>query len=303
MANIKTGGLMAQKQEVAVETKKKTVALVMNELLDSNGIKTRINELLGRRAPQFTGSLVSLVNADANLQKAFHDAPMTIIQAALRAATYDLPIDPGLGYAYIIPFNNKQKDGSYRMEASFILGYKGMYQLAMRTGVYKKLNVVDIRQDELKKYDRLTEDIEIEFIEDEEQREKQPIIGWCGYLRLVNGMEKMIYMTVKQIEAHELKHRKGKYMGKGWRDDYNAMCAKTVMRKLIGKWGVMSIDYQSATPSMIAGAEAIAKGDLDDYDKQTIDVSAEEETVETQESKQSEIDENTGEIITDSLLD
>lgn len=303
MANIKTGGLMAQKQEVAVETKKKTVALVMNELLDSNGIKTRINELLGRRAPQFTGSLVSLVNADANLQKAFHDAPMTIIQAALRAATYDLPIDPGLGYAYIIPFNNKQKDGSYRMEASFILGYKGMYQLAMRTGVYKKLNVVDIRQGELKKYDRLTEDIEIEFIEDEEQREKQPIIGWCGYLRLVNGMEKMIYMTVKQIEAHELKHRKGKYMGKGWRDDYNAMCAKTVMRKLIGKWGVMSIDYQSATPSMIAGAEAIAKGDLDDYDKQTIDVSAEEETVETQESKQSEIDENTGEIITDSLLD
>lgn len=303
MANIKTGGLIAQKQEVAVEAKKKTVALVMNELLDSNGIKTRINELLGRRAPQFTGSLVSLVNTDANLQKAFHEAPMTIIQAALRAATYDLPIDPGLGYAYIIPFNNKQKDGSYRMEASFILGYKGMYQLAMRTGVYKKLNVVDIRQDELKKYDRLTEDIEIEFIEDEEQREKQPIIGWCGYLRLVNGMEKMIYMTVKQIEAHELKHRKGKYMGKGWRDDYNAMCAKTVMRKLIGKWGVMSIDYQSATPSMIAGAEAIAKGDLDDYDKQTIDVSAEEESVETQESKQSEIDENTGEIITDSLLD
>ena len=121
------------------------------------------------------------------------------------------------------------------------MGYKGMYQLAMRTGVYSKLNVVDIRDGELVSYDRLTEDIEINFIEDEDERDKKPIIGWCGFFRLVNGMEKKIYMTVKQIEQHERKHRKGNYMGKGWRDDFEAMCAKTVLRRLIGKWGIMEI--------------------------------------------------------------
>lgn len=274
MANVKTGGLMAaqeHKPDALAQAKSKSVAAVMNELLDRNGIKARINELLGRRAPQFTGSLVSLVNADNNLQQAFAQAPMTIIQAALRAATYDLPIDPGLGYAYIVPFKNRQQDGSTRMEASFIMGYKGMYQLAMRTGVYRKLNVVDIREGELKSYDRLTEDIVIEFIDDEEEREQKPVIGYCGFFRLVNGMEKYIYMSVAQIRKHEEKNRKGKYMGKGWRDDFDAMARKTILRKLIGKWGIMSIDYQTASPAMVKAAEAIAKGD-DEYN--TLDVTA-----------------------------
>ena len=225
MADVKKGGIVAAKQNAAngnnggavvAQAKNKSVAYVMNELLDSEGIRGRINELLGKRAPQFVGSLVTLVNADANMRKVFTEAPATIIQAGLRAATYDLPIDPGLGYAYIVPFNNKKDDGAYRMEAQFIMGYKGMYQLAMRTGVYKKLNVVDVREGELKHYNRLTEDIEIEFIEDEDEREKQQIVGYCGFFRLVNGMEKYIYMSVKQIQNHELKNRKGKYMGKGW---------------------------------------------------------------------------------------
>lgn len=277
MANAKNGGLMTAKQNNGDElqrAKQKTMAMALNELLDSDGIRGRINELLGKRAPQFVGSLVSMVNADANMQQVFREAPITLIQAGLRAATYDLPIDPGLGYAYLVPFKNKQKDGSTRMEASFIMGYKGMYQLAMRTGAYKKLNVIDIRKGELKKYDRLTEDIEIEFIEDEEAREKAEIIGYCGYFRLVNGMEKFVYKTIKQIEAHELKNRKGQYMGKGWRDDKDAMCRKTILRMLIGKWGVMSIDYQVASPSMIAVAESVAKGQFDDEDIPTIEATA-----------------------------
>lgn len=274
MANVKTGVAIPQKNNVVEQAKKKSVAMAMNELLDRDGIKGRINELLGKRAPQFTGSLVSLVNADANMQKVFAEAPMTIIQAALKAATYDLPIDPGLGYAYIVPFKNKQKDGSSRMEASFIMGYKGMYQLAMRTGAYKKLNVTDVREGELIHYDRLTEDIELQFVEDEEEREKLDIIGYCGFFRLVNGMEKYIYMSVKQIKTHEAKNRKGQYMSKGWRDDFDAMAAKTVLRKLIGKWGIMSIDYQNASPAMIQAAEAIAKGD--DEDVMTIDASVEQ---------------------------
>ena len=196
------------------------VTAILNSMLDSDGYRKRFDELLGRRAPQFISSIITLVNADKNLQKAFYEAPVTVIQSALKAATFDLPIDPNLGYAYIVPFNNsvKQPDGSWikRMEAAFILGYKGMNQLALRTGAYKTINVIDVRKGELKSYNRLTEEIDLDFIEDEDERESLPIIGWVGYFKLVNGTEKTLYMTKKQIEAHERKHRKGKNMGRGW---------------------------------------------------------------------------------------
>jgi recombination protein RecT len=229
---------------------KQSVNQLMNSMLDGEKLRGRFNELLGNRSAQFVSSLVSMVNADQNLQQAFYEAPMTVIQAGLKAAAFDLPIDQNLGYAYIVPFKNNKKDAngnwSSKMEASFILGWKGMHQLALRTGAYKTINVVDIREGELKSYNRLTEEADVEFIEDDDVRENKPIIGYLGYYRLVNGAEKTIYMTVKQIENHEKKFRKGQYMSKGWRDDFDAMARKTVYRRLIGKWGVMSIQYQSA---------------------------------------------------------
>ena len=242
-----------------------SVTAMVNSILDSDGYRKRFDELLGARAPQFVSSIVSLVNGDANLRTAFAQSPVTVIQSALKAATYDLPVDPSLGYAYIVPFNN-MKDGEKKMEASFIMGYKGMIQLAQRTGAYKTINVIDVREGELKSYNRLTEEVEFEFIEDDDERDKREIIGWCGYFKLVNGAEKTIYMTKKQIIAHEEKNRKGKYMGKGWREDFNAMAEKTVLRKLIGKWGLMSIQYQTADRATIAAAEAISKGQFDDED-------------------------------------
>ncbi len=226
---------------------KKSVNQIMNAMLDGENLRNRFNDLLGKRAPQFISSIVSLVNSDKNMQQAFYESPMTVIQASLKAASFDLPVDQNLGYAYIVPFNNFNKDsGTSKMEATFILGWKGMHQLAIRTGAYKTINVVDVREGELKSYNRLTEEIEIEFIEDEDERESKPVIGYVGYYRLVNGTEKTIYMTVKQIENHEKKFRKGKYQGKGWRDDWDAMARKTVYRRLIGKWGVMSIEYQTS---------------------------------------------------------
>ncbi len=226
---------------------KKSVNQIMNAMLDGENLRNRFNDLLGKRAPQFISSIVSLVNSDKNMQQAFYESPMTVIQAGLKAASFDLPVDQNLGYAYIVPFNNFNKDsGTSKMEATFILGWKGMHQLAIRTGAYKTINVVDVREGELKSYNRLTEEIEIEFIEDDDERESKPVIGYVGYYRLVNGTEKTIYMTVKQIENHEKKFRKGKYQGKGWRDDWDAMARKTVYRRLIGKWGVMSIEYQTS---------------------------------------------------------
>lgn len=241
---------LAQTQENKVQAQgKQTVNQLMNTLLDGEKMRSRFDELLGKRAPQFISSVVSLVNADKNMQQAFFESPMSVIQASLKAATFDLPVDQNLGYAYIVPFKNKKQneDGTWskKMEASFILGWKGMHQLALRTGAYKTINVIDIREGELKSYNRLTEEVDIAFEEDEDKREDLPIIGYLGYYRLVNGAEKTIYMTKKQIENHEKKNRKGDYMGKGWRDDWDAMARKTVYRRLIGKWGVMSIDYQS----------------------------------------------------------
>ena len=237
-----------QSRQMQAAPQQQSVNQLMNSILDGEKLRGRFNELLGKRAPQFVSALVSMVNADQNLQQAFYEAPMTVIQSALKAATFDLPIDQNLGYAYIVPFSNKKKVGDeWRKvkEATFILGWKGMHQLALRTGAYKAINVVDVREGELVRFNRLSEEIELNFIEDENQREQLPIIGYVGYYRLVNGFEKTIYMSKSQIEAHEKKNRKSEYMGKGWRDDWDAMARKTVYRRLIGKWGVMSIDYQS----------------------------------------------------------
>lgn len=292
MANAKNGGIIAaqtQQVQAAATTApamKQSLAAMMNNLLDQEGMRKRFSDILGKRTPQFLSAVVSLVNSDKNLLQAFQEAPLTIIQAALKAATFDLPIDPNLGYAYIVAFNNN-RDGKKRMEATFIMGYKGMNQLALRSGVYKRINVIDVREGELKGYNRLTQEIEFEFVEDDNEREKLPIVGWCGYYQLMNGMEKTLYMTKEQIEAHEKRHRRGQYMGKGWREDFNSMAAKTVFRKLIGKWGVMSIDYQTATPSMIAAAEAIAKGEFD-----AEDVLPKEQVVEAENVQQETVEVN-----------
>lgn len=244
-----------------------SVNALMNGILDGEGMRKRFNDLLGERAPQFISSVVSLVNADVNLQKAFYEAPLTVIQSALKAATFDLPIEPSLGYAYIVPFTNSKKTASggweKRTEANFIIGYRGMIQLCLRTGAYSRIpDAVDVRDGELIRYDRLTGDAEFKWIEDENEREKLPIIGYAGYFRLKNGAEKTIYMTVKQIEAHEKKNRKGQYQSKGWRDDFDAMARKTVIRRLCGKYGLMSIDYQNGSRDMVNLAQAVMEGDF-----------------------------------------
>lgn len=275
---------LIQKQaamQKAPQQKQASVTALVNDLLDRDGMRKRFDELLGKRAPQFISSIVSMVNADKNLQQAFYESPMTVIQSSLKAAMFDIPIDQSLGYAYIVPFKNYKKDiGAKKMEATFILGWKGMHQLALRTGAYKTINVVDVREGELKRYNRLTEEVDIDFVEDEDAREALPVIGYVGYYRLINGAEKTVYMSVKAIAAHEKKFRKGEYQGKGWRDDWDAMARKTVYRILIGKWGVMSIDYQTR-----------------DAGKQLADVIAadaqEEETIDANYT----VDEATGEVL------
>ena len=262
---------------------KQTVNTLMSAMLDGEKMRSRFDELLGKRAPQFISSVVSLVNADKNMQQAFFESPMSVVQAALKAATFDLPIDQNLGYAYIVPFKNKGT-----MTANFILGWKGMHQLALRTGAYKTINVIDIRKGELKSYNRLTEEVDIAFEEDDDKREQLPIIGYLGYYKLVNGAEKTIYMTKKQIENHEKKNRKGDYMGKGWRDDWDAMARKTVYRRLIGKWGVMSIDDQSHGEAVNLANQMQEEYNLENGNESAFVVS---------DFTEVDVDTNTGEVV------
>ena len=239
MANNKIQTAVQQnKPEVKAQ---QSVSVMLNSLLDGEKMRKRFDELLGKRTPQFLSSLVSMINDNQALQDAFYQSPMSVIKSALQAATYDLPIDPALGYAYIVPFRNKGK-----ATATFVIGYKGMTQLCLRTGAYKCVpEAVDVREGELVSYNRLTGEAVFNWIEDEDEREKLPVVGYAGYFCLKNGAEKTIYMSRKQIEAHERKNRKGEYMGKGWKEDFDAMARKTVIRRLCGKYALMSIDYQT----------------------------------------------------------
>ena len=236
------------------------VMAAINAILDGNKMRKRFDELLGKRTPQFIGSLVSLINADVNLQEAMHDAPMTVVQSALKAATFDLPIDPSLGFAYIVPFRNG-KTG--KREAQFIPGYKGLIQLCLRTGAYKDIpTATDVREGELISNDRLRGP-EFRWIEDDEEREKLPIIGYAAHLALKNGASKDIYWSKATVEAHERKNRKGQYQGKGWRDDWNAMACKTVLRNLIKHYGLLSIDYQQGDPETVRLAQAVMEDEAE----------------------------------------
>lgn len=282
MANI-----IQNSQQQMQEKKPAGVGVMLNSILDSNKMRSRFDELLGKRTPQFLSALTTLITADKNLQQAFADDPMTVITAALKAATFDLPIEPSLGYAYIIPFkkNSKDANGNWtsKMQAQFIIGYKGLVQLCLRTGAYTRVpDAVDVREGELVSYDRLTGDCVFNWIDDEDEREKLPIIGYAGYFRLKNGAEKTIYMSKKQIEAHERKNRKGKDINGVWKDDFDAMARKTVIRRLVSKYGLMSIEYKNtADEQTVSLAQQIMEND--DLPKEDIidaDIIVDEETGE-----------------------
>ena len=275
MANNK---IQAAVQQSKPEAKaQQSVNTMLNGILDGEKMRRRFDELLGKRTPQFLSSLVSMINDNPDLQAAFYANSMSVIKSALQAASYDLPIDPSLGYAYIVPYKNKGKP-----TATFIIGYKGMVQLCLRTGAYKCVpDAVDVREGELESYNRLTGEAVFNWIEDEDEREELPIIGYAGYFQLKNGAEKTIFMTVKQIKKHEQKNRKGEYMGKGWRENFDAMARKTVIRRLCSKYALMSIEYQNgADKDTMNLATALA---AQDYPDDMVEIPVDEETGEVVE--------------------
>lgn len=237
---------------------------ILNGILDGEGYRKRFEEVLGKRAPQFVSSIITMVNNDAMLRKVVASAPQTIITSALQAAALDLPINPQLGMAYVVPFKNTVKgpdgkpikdDNGYnktRDEATMIIGWKGIVQLAQRTGVYKFINVGEVYEGEVVIDNRITGEIRIEG----EKKNDTPI-GYFAYFQLLNGFEKCRAWTREEMSRHEEKNRKGKYMTQAWRDNFDAMALKTAIKDLLTKWGPLSIDYHAATPEMIKASESL----------------------------------------------
>lgn len=218
--------------------------------MTSNVVTKKVNEIIGdeKRGARFISSIVSAVNANPMLKECDN---ASILSGALLGESLNLSPSPQLGNYYLVPFNDKERGKI----ATFQLGYKGYIQLAIRSGQYKKLNVLAIKEGELIKYDPLNEEIEVNLIDDEEKREKAKTIGYYAMFEYNNGFRKTLYWSKAKMEAHALQYSKGYQAKKGytfWEKDFDAMAFKTMLRQLISKWGVMSIEMQDAYESDMA---------------------------------------------------
>jgi recombination protein RecT len=241
---------MAVKNSLVAQSKKQ----VFGAYLTQDAIKNRIAQVVGGKDGQrFITSIVSAVTVNPALAECDHGS---ILAAALLGESLKLSPSPQLGQYYIVPFEDRKRE---RIVATFQLGYKGYIQLAIRSGYYKKLNVLPIKEGELVKYDPLSEEIFVEMIEDEEERENRETIGYYAMFRYHNGFEKTLYWSRKKMEAHALKYSEGYKADKRkgtaytfWSKDFDGMACKTMLRQLISKWGIMSIELQTAMESDMA---------------------------------------------------
>ncbi len=216
--------------------------------ITSKSIQNRINAMVAspREGAQFVSSVVSAVTNNPALQRC---SQMSVLNCALLGLSLKLSPSPQLGQYYMVPFEDKEQGPI----AQFILGYKGYVQLAIRSGQYRKLNVLPIKAGELIRYDPLEETIEVKLIEDEEERAAAETIGYYAFFEYQNGFRKTLYWSREKMESHAKQYSKGyeNDLKKGtsytfWTKDFDAMACKTMLRQLISKWGVTSIEFQTA---------------------------------------------------------
>ena len=217
-------------------TKLTTLARVKG-LLGNDQVKEKFNEVLKDKAPGFIASITSLVSSSQNFEDV--DAN-TIMQSAMVAATLDLPINPNLGFAYVVPYAGK---------AQFQMGWKGFVQLALRTGQYRLLNAIEVYEGELISRNKITGEIVL----DETKRISDKVIGFVSFFRLVNGFEKTLYMSAEEMEKHAKRYsqtykstKKWVVEQSKWTTDFDAMALKTVIKLLLSKYGILSVQLQKA---------------------------------------------------------
>lgn len=203
-------------------------------------IRANIESVVGKNTDTFIAGVVSAVQTNPALSSC---TKTSILSGALLGEALHLSPSPQLGEYYLVPYKNKGVD-----EAVFQCGYRGLITLAIRSGVYKHLNALAIKEGELVKYDPLREEIEVNLIEDEEAREKAKTIGYYGYYELLNGFTKSVYWSRTKMEKHALRYSKGYQAKKGytfWEKDFDGMAIKTIYRTLL-KTAPKSVDMQRA---------------------------------------------------------
>lgn len=236
----------------------------IKSLLAQEGIQNRFKEILGQKAPGFVSSILNVVNGNTMFQNV---DPNSVIMSAAVAATLDLPINPNLGFAYIIPYKDK---------AQFQMGYKGYIQLAMRTGQYKKINAIEVRAGQLKSWDSLREDFDFDFT-----KQGGEVIGYVAYFEMLNGFQKTVYWNVAQITEHAKRYSKS--WGKStspWTTNFPEMALKTLIKHVLSKYGILSIEMQKA----IAVDQGIIKsqdGSVVEYPESEVENVAHTEVMET----------------------
>lgn len=272
--------------------------------LQNDAVKKQINQVVGgKNGTRFISSIVSAVQSTPALQEC---TSPSIVNAALLGEALNLSPSPQLGQFYMVPFDNKKKGCK---EAQFQLGYKGYIQLAKRSGVYKKINVLSIKAGELISYNPLEEELEINLIEDDYVRENTPTIGYYAMFEEVNGYRHSIYWSKQRMLAHAEKYSFAFYKNGGakslelleegkipekdmwkyssfWFKDFDAMAHKTMLRQLISKWGTMSIDLQNAIDKDMAVIHEDGKTEYVDAVKAEDDgVVSDQELQEVQEDQ------------------
>jgi len=203
--------------------------LTVKSIFEKDAVKQKFEQMLGKKSQGFITSVLQISTNNALLAKA--DA-MTIYNAAMIAATLDLPINQNLGFAWIVP---------YKGAAQFQMGWKGYVQLAQRTGQYKRINVTKVYENQFKGFNYLTEELNADF----SLEPQGAVVGYAAYLCLHNGYEKTVYWTKKQAEDHGKRFSQSFNNGP-WKTDFDAMAMKTVLKNMLSKWGILSIEMQTA---------------------------------------------------------
>lgn len=282
-------------------------SMKLSVYLQNDAVKKQINQVVGgKNGTRFISSIVSAVQSTPALQEC---TSPSIVNAALLGEALNLSPSPQLGQFYMVPFDNTKKGCK---EAQFQLGYKGYIQLAIRSGYYKKLNVLAIKEGELVRYDPLDEEVEVNLIDDDILREEAPTMGYFAMFEYENGFRKTLYWSKKKMLAHAEKYSFAFYKNGGakslelleqgkipekdmwkyssfWFKDFDGMALKTMLRQLISKWGIMSIDLQNAIDKDMAVIHEDGKTEYVDAVKAEDDgVVADQELNEVQEDQPAE---------------
>lgn len=259
-------------------------------------------QVLGRKKESFVNNITALVANDANLQGC---SPMSLIYAGIKATALDFALDNNLGFAYVIPYNNKRKitceDGSVRdvvvKEAQLQWGYRAFIQLAIRSGQFKRINVTDVKEGEIKFMNLLTGEITFDAAPN---RLELPVIGYAAYFELVNGFSKTLYMTVEELQRHAMAYSK-KYSSKyestrnssKWATDFDAMAKKTVIKLLLSKYAPLSVQMQEAVRTDQAIFDDNGRQEYsdtpDDQDRMQLAVEAKKEEMRNSEATTTEM--------------